>query len=78
MTKEELEKEYKHYSNNTELQTAYEWGYKDGAEPREKRITDLEQAKNIITLCRDTLKENGYDFTRAYKQAEQFIKEIEK
>ena len=29
---EELKKEYKHYSNNTELQTAYEWGYKDGAE----------------------------------------------
>ena len=40
MTKEQITK-YKHYSNNAELQTAYEWGYKDGAEPREKRITEL-------------------------------------
>ena len=38
-------------------------------------IPRLVQAKKIITLCRDTFKENGYDFTKAYKQAEQFIKE---
>lgn len=29
---EQLAKEHKHYSNNKELQTAYEWGYKDGVE----------------------------------------------
>ena len=30
MKDEEMAEKYKHYSNNTELQTAYEWGYKDG------------------------------------------------
>ena len=30
MKDEEMAEEYKHYSNNPELQTAYEWGHKDG------------------------------------------------
>ena len=44
-------------------------------EQYDKASEQLEQARKIISLCRFTLKDNGYDFTRAYKQAEQFIGE---
>lgn len=51
-------------------------GFDKAYELAEKEFKmENEQAKNIITLCRDTLKENSYDFTKAYKQAEQFLKE---
>ena len=66
MTKEELEKEAEDYYNNVTVGTFQECienfadavltAYKDSAEPREKRIEELEaeneQIKNSDTLCK--------------------------
>ena len=66
MTEEKIIK-HKHYSNNRELQTAYEWGYKDGVT---ETTNELKQENNKLL---DVI--NNQDVKIA--DLEQKLKEIE-
>ena len=83
MTKEELEKEAKQSYLNTTEETQwseedefeYTRAYKDGAEPREKRIAELEtqiekMKEKTVSLC-----EGCVQLPMLYKELEKEIKE---
>lgn len=105
MTKEELEKEAveytdsteekKHWSDETDSNAVFtreevEQAYLAGAEPREKRIAELEAQIEKMRCCINDLVHLGefdehtdeeylnYQVHEALKNAEQFLKEIEK
>ena len=72
MTEEKIIK-HKHYSNNTELQTAYEWGYKDGVTETTKK---LEEENNKLLDVINNQDVKIADLEKKIDQAQEIIKHL--